>query len=207
MDRRAEILAVAKEMFAEQGIKATTVRQIGARAGILSGSLYHHFGSKLDIVDAILREFCGYLTVSYRQISLREGDPVALLHELGRFAFSLIVDEPAAVLIIQNEGTQLAASKRFDYLETADHEVEQVWLRALEAGVASGDISPTIDARMFYRVVRDIVASSIRWYKPTKGKSIDDVADEVMDLLLTGALTEAGRANPHTASARSATVS
>ncbi|MFC5099382.1 helix-turn-helix domain-containing protein [Kibdelosporangium philippinense] len=33
-------------MFAERGFRATTVRDIADAAGILSGSLYHHFDSR-----------------------------------------------------------------------------------------------------------------------------------------------------------------
>ena len=41
--RRDELLELAAAMFAERGLKATTVRDIADSAGILSGSLYHHF--------------------------------------------------------------------------------------------------------------------------------------------------------------------
>ena len=44
--RRDELLELAATMFAERGLRATTVRDIADGAGILSGSLYHHFASK-----------------------------------------------------------------------------------------------------------------------------------------------------------------
>ena len=53
--RRDELLATAGRMFAEQGLRSTTVRDIADAAGILSGSLYHHFDSKESMVDEILR--------------------------------------------------------------------------------------------------------------------------------------------------------
>ena len=42
----SELLELAASMFAERGLRATTVRDIADAAGILSGSLYHHFDSK-----------------------------------------------------------------------------------------------------------------------------------------------------------------
>ncbi|MCW2657432.1 MAG: transcriptional regulator, TetR family, partial [Jatrophihabitans sp.] len=36
-DRRAELLAIAARLFAERGLRATTVRDIADAAGILSG--------------------------------------------------------------------------------------------------------------------------------------------------------------------------
>ena len=52
--RRDELLALAATMFAERGLRATTVRDIADSAGILSGSLYHHFSSKEEMVDEVL---------------------------------------------------------------------------------------------------------------------------------------------------------
>ena len=51
--RRDEILAIAALQFAERGVASTTVRDIGAAAGILSGSLYHHFESKEQILGEV----------------------------------------------------------------------------------------------------------------------------------------------------------
>src|SRR3546814_13386895 len=52
--RRREILDAAAEVFAATGVVAATVRDIGERAGLLSGSLYHHFSSKEEMVAEIL---------------------------------------------------------------------------------------------------------------------------------------------------------
>ena len=51
--RRDELLELAAVMFAERGLRATTVRDIADSAGILSGSLYHHFASKEEMVDEV----------------------------------------------------------------------------------------------------------------------------------------------------------
>jgi AcrR family transcriptional regulator len=188
-DRRKEILQVAEEMFAERGIKATTVRQIGSKAGILSGSLYHHFGSKLDIVDAILTEFHDHVLSGYRSIVEAESDPVERLRKMTRFAFSLIVDYPAAVLMVQNEFNYLSEHDRFSYLATEDRTVAGMWIDAVDEGIKQGRIREDLDPRMFYRLVRDVVAGSIRWFKPGRGKkTIDDVADEFVEILLNGIL-------------------
>ena len=48
-DRRQEILNLAAELFAQRGYEAVGVRQIADAAGILAGSLYHHFPSKRDL--------------------------------------------------------------------------------------------------------------------------------------------------------------
>ena len=66
-DRRAEILRLAADLFAERGFKATTVRDIADAAGVLSGSLYHHFNSKESIIEELLREYVDELLADYRR--------------------------------------------------------------------------------------------------------------------------------------------
>jgi AcrR family transcriptional regulator len=51
---RAEILGAAAELFAAQGLAATTTRQIADRVGIRQASLYHYFGGKDEILLELL---------------------------------------------------------------------------------------------------------------------------------------------------------
>jgi AcrR family transcriptional regulator len=54
LQRRAEILDVAKQLFVEEGYSATTIRRIAAKLGISSTALYVYFRDK----DSILVEIC-----------------------------------------------------------------------------------------------------------------------------------------------------
>lgn len=53
-DTRAQILAVATELFAEQGYEATSLREIAERLQITKAALYYHFPGKDDILRALL---------------------------------------------------------------------------------------------------------------------------------------------------------
>ena len=75
--RRSELLAIAAGLFAERGFKNTTVRDIADAAGILSGSLYHHFDSKESMVDEIMRPFQDLLSVQYEAV-MSDGRPATL---------------------------------------------------------------------------------------------------------------------------------
>src|SRR5580692_1847063 len=65
-ERRADVMQTAAELFAQKGFRATTVREIADAAGILSGSLYHHFDSKESIGDEILSSFINDVLADYR---------------------------------------------------------------------------------------------------------------------------------------------
>ena len=53
-ERKNEILDVAEELFAEKGYDNASTNDIIAKIGIARGTLYHHFGSKEEILDALV---------------------------------------------------------------------------------------------------------------------------------------------------------
>src|SRR3954453_2629157 len=102
-ERREHLVRLAAELFARKGYQATTVRNIADEAGILSGSLYHHFDSKESIVDEILASFFAELTAANRDAVRRGGDPREVLAELVRICFAALVPHRAAVMVMQND--------------------------------------------------------------------------------------------------------
>jgi TetR/AcrR family transcriptional regulator, cholesterol catabolism regulator len=77
--RRQEILDTATAVFAEKGIVAATVRDISERAGILSGSLYHHFASKEDMIIEILSPVVRSQIDEFDRIVAAHNDPTDVL--------------------------------------------------------------------------------------------------------------------------------
>ncbi len=57
-DRRQQILETATELFARQGFRGTTTREIARRAGINEALIFRHFPTKEDLYWAIIDEKC-----------------------------------------------------------------------------------------------------------------------------------------------------
>ena len=53
VDVRGRILDVTAALVLEHGVAGVAQRQIAEQVGIKAASLYHHFGSKNEIVDAV----------------------------------------------------------------------------------------------------------------------------------------------------------
>lgn len=58
---RNAILAAAHDLFTEQGFADTTSREIAARAGVTVGAVFHHFGTKAKLFEAVLRSLIAEL--------------------------------------------------------------------------------------------------------------------------------------------------
>jgi AcrR family transcriptional regulator len=55
-DNRAKLLLVATHLFARHGYEAVGVQQVAEAAGVTKPTLYHYFGSKRGLLDALLAE-------------------------------------------------------------------------------------------------------------------------------------------------------
>jgi AcrR family transcriptional regulator len=187
--RRAEIVAIAGELFAERGYANTTVREIADAAGILSGSLYHHFDSKESMVEALLRDFLDRIGREYDEIALRGDDPITTLRALVHAAFGALATDRAAVSVMLNEYNLLVPYPRFAFLREAVEATERRWVDVLDAGMRAGDVRADVPADAVYRFLRDAIWVSVRWYRPDGPQQPDDIAADYLTVLLGGLAT------------------
>jgi AcrR family transcriptional regulator len=185
-DRRAELLTIAANLFAERGLRATTVRDIADAAGILSGSLYHHFDSKESMVDEILREFLDALFGRYREIVAAKLGPRATFEAIVVASFEAIDAHHAAVAIYQAEARHLADQPRFAYIRERLVEFRRLWHDVLRAGVKTGAFRKDLDVELSYRFLRDTVWVGVGWYRPGGKLAIDDIARQYLSIVLDG---------------------
>ncbi|MGC4961518.1 TetR family transcriptional regulator [Gordonia sp. DT218] len=186
--RRDELLTTAGKMFAEQGLRSTTVRDIADAAGILSGSLYHHFDSKESIVDEILRGFLDDLFARYRVIADAGLTATETLRGLIVSSFEAIDEQRNAVAIYQDEAKRLAGQERFAYIEERNTEFRRLWHAVLRRGVDDGEFRADLDVELAYRFLRDTVWVAVRWYRPGGALSADDIAAQYLSIVLDGIL-------------------
>ncbi len=90
MDNRALLLQCALDLFAARGYDAGGVQEICEAAGVTKPTLYHYFGSKQGLMQALLGEQEGALTRSVRAAAEYHGDLPLTLTTVAKayFAFA-----------------------------------------------------------------------------------------------------------------------
>jgi len=184
--RRNELLALAAGLFAERGLRATTVRDIADAAGILSGSLYHHFDSKESMVDEILRGFLEDLFGRYREIAAAGLPARDTLEALVAASFDSFDRSHAAVSIYQAEAKRLGGTPNFEYIEEYNREFRETWRRVLVQGVKDGSFRPELDTELALRFLRDTVWVSVHWYRPGGRITVDNLTKQYLTIVLDG---------------------
>ena len=83
--RRKELTRLAAQLFVQEGFDRTTVRMLAQEMGIKSGSLFHHFKDKQEILAAVIEEGTqNALSIAKAALQECDNDPEARLHAMAR---------------------------------------------------------------------------------------------------------------------------
>lgn len=72
-ERKAEMVAAATKLFAQQGFVRTSVAEIVSAVDVAKGLFYYYFTTKDDMVKAVVEGYCSYLGAVAQQIADGEG--------------------------------------------------------------------------------------------------------------------------------------
>lgn len=98
-ERRNEILDVAERLFCTKGFDNTSTNDILTEIGIARGTLYYHFKSKEDILDAMIERLTNQMVEKASVIALDESIPV--LERLTGTMLSLNVDNELGHMVME----------------------------------------------------------------------------------------------------------
>lgn len=102
---RSALLAVAHELFAEQGYAATSTKDIVERAEVTRGALYYHFHNKESLFQAVFEQFRQARTQAIvARVQEAEGDPWQRFVETSCAAFIESLSDISAQRIIFTDG-------------------------------------------------------------------------------------------------------
>jgi len=186
--RRDEILSIAAVQFAEHGVASTTVRDIGSAAGILSGSLYHHFESKEQMVVELLLPVMQRQVGHYRAIVAADYGAATALRTLIKIAVAEAAETPSQTRMICNDAQSFSATPALRPVADLLIEAAKLWSSVLERGVATGEFRSNVDARLVVAAMFDAVLSTTRWFAGKRPRSPERVGDALADLFLGGLL-------------------
>ena len=186
LDRRDVILERAADLFAKQGVAATTVREIAEAVGILSGSLYHHFSSKDAIVDAIVAGFMDDLVSRYEAVLANDEGPAAKLRGLVQASLATSAEHPHATEIYQNDARYLQAADGQTVVRTNARSVRAAWITVLEQGAAAGVFRSDVPIKVVYPLLRDGLWLTASWFVPTKTYGYERLAEDYVKVFLEG---------------------
>jgi len=143
---RQEILDIAFEEFAENGLSGGNTDAIAARAGITKRLIFYYFNSKEELFTAVLEMAYAKMRTAEQELHLEALEPEAAIRRLAEFTFDFDQANPEYVRLVTIEnihrGRHIRGSKKLR--EMTRPIVSQI-AAVLDRGIRAGAIRPGID--------------------------------------------------------------
>lgn len=190
-DPREAILAAASERILHYGYNKTTMSEIAADCGMSAGNIYRFYPSKIDIAEAMTREFGKSSRAIYEDI-IRDAARSATkkLHDffVARLERTFRIFEQNPKLM---ELADIMARERPEYL-AEEHAQERMQIeRILDEGQKSGDFALPADLT----ITADLVQCAMMKFRIPQlwtTEQLDSLRPElegVLNLIFTGLST------------------
>ncbi|MCL1125712.1 TetR/AcrR family transcriptional regulator [Shewanella surugensis] len=174
---RGRLQQASAKLFQQQGFAKTTVRDIAASVGIQSGSIFHHFKNKEQIlktviIDAILRVLVPMRTILSSSANIEDRFRRLILCELK----AIHNEQLDGFRLMISEWRSLNSDNRNEILVLRD-EYEKIWLHVLSLAYQEDLVS--IESFYLRSFVRGALIETSNWYKPDGNLSLDQLADKL----------------------------
>src|SRR3954453_17782024 len=186
-DKRRVILDAAVRVFAAQGYEASRVGDVAKEAGVAYGLVYHYFGSKEAVLEAVFREQWGRLLAA-----------VAVAEETGETApeqLALVVkivlrawrDDPDLVRLLVREVTRSPhIQDELDEIGQPFASLERIIRNGQEEGTFRADVDARIAAWMLYGALEEGLTGWVLGQLPDDAEHVSAAEREVIASIAGG---------------------
>lgn len=180
-DRRRRIIAVAADLFAHNGFEGTSIRDIAAASGVLSGSLYYHFPSKEDLLFTVHQESLTAMREAVESAIAQVTEPWQRLEEaivahcnilLGRGGVTRAILTPPRYYKLP--GVKRLVRQRDEYERIFAHLIDNL------------PLPPKVDRDAFRLALLGAMNWTVFWYDPRGRLDIESVGRQIA-LMVRGA--------------------
>ena len=187
--KRRQIMEAAVRAFARKGYHSCRVGEIAEEAGVAYGLVYHYFGSKEAVLEAVFREAWGRLLAAVALAEQTGEDAAEQLGLVVKIVLRAWRDDPNLVRLLVREVTRSPEQLRrqIDEIGHAYEALEQIIVNGQKSGAFRDDIDSKVAATVFYGALEEVLTG---WVMGQLTDSDEDIAKAEQDVtaLMCGGL-------------------
>ena len=183
--RREQLIAIGRALFAEKGYDAASIEEVSARAGVSKPVVYEHFGGKEGlyavVVDREMADLLARLTAS-----LADGDAHELVEQAALALLTYIEEETdgfrilardSPVSSVSNDASGAAGGGFSSLLNDVASQVEHILAREFARTEVSVELAP-----LYAQMLVGMVAFTGMWWLEEREPGREEVAAHLVNL-------------------------
>jgi TetR/AcrR family transcriptional regulator, cholesterol catabolism regulator len=184
-DIMGRILKVAAQLFREKGYAATTVREIGERAGIGQSSLYYHIESKARILQELHETFIQRSIQKYTEVVGSNATPTEQMRRIIEINLWTVETHHDEVTVFLREGYALPEDAMSQIREKRDW-VDSMIDSVLRRGIDTGEFRRDLNVQLTRLAILGMCNWSYQWFRPSGSQTMADIGRYFSDFALKG---------------------
>jgi AcrR family transcriptional regulator len=174
-DAKTRLLKEAAILFAQNGFKGTSVREICDKAGTGNNMIHHYFGSKQGLHDSLIKQFSA--EVFSVPIRIMKKEPNTQADFISRF--ELFVEETLEAMITNRHLFAMVQSAEDIGDESPFQEYALSFIAFIESGKSKGFVNDVIDPSMLTGLVLDRLGNQVLHASTIKKSTGLDIITDV----------------------------
>jgi AcrR family transcriptional regulator len=190
-DTKRMIVEKATDLFYEHGFVAGSIRDIARAVGVTNAAIYIHFKDKDEILYTIIEEIGSIVLNALRDATRDCTDPLDYLTSMIRTQVCLIKEKRKQIKIYMEEQYQLSDKLRKKAYKKHRKIYHLYYDKVCEIKDLNRlrDVDETVVAFSIFAMIN----WSYRWYHDDGRMSIEDIAEDIISIILRGILKEDSR--------------
>ncbi|HEX3590759.1 MAG TPA: TetR/AcrR family transcriptional regulator [Pseudonocardiaceae bacterium] len=183
-DYVSPIVRTAASLFARQGYRGTSMRDIGKAVGVHAGSLYVHIESKEQLLESIVLHIMERSEQDMAEVLAEGGTATEQLYGIAARDLRLIGENKEFATVFFHEWRNLSEERQQRVIASRDRweaDLRSVFTR----GIAGGEFRD-IEPRIAGIVLTSILNWAYVWYSPDGDLSTDELARRFVDIVVNG---------------------
>jgi len=180
--RRAQLIQVGRQVFAEKGYEATSVEEIASRAKVSKPIVYEHFGGKEGLYAVVVDREMEYV-IGVISEALSAGSPRERAEQAALVFLTWVKDRPDGFAVLTHDApTTVVSSGGFSSLlnEVAER-VSDVFAEAFKQAGYDPDVAP-----IYAHALIGMVTLVGQWWSVVRKPSVEKVASHIVALSWMG---------------------
>jgi TetR/AcrR family transcriptional regulator, cholesterol catabolism regulator len=191
--REAQLLAIARKLFAQKGYDATSLRDIAEAAQITKAALYYYFPNKDALYERVVIESMDSLLAEVQAAVSRVPTPTQKVRAFLHASCESLEQRRDKWVAGSNAFWQAGSTGRRGLALTQRDAYEKLLRSCIEAGIACGELRP-VDPAMAGRLLLSGLNQMARWHRIGGQLKANEVIDQYLDIVLLGLINRGGQA-------------
>jgi TetR/AcrR family transcriptional regulator, cholesterol catabolism regulator len=180
--RQQDVVVAAARLFAQRGYDQTSVPDLARELGLATGSLYHYFGSKEQLLIEICDQLIDPLLERARDVTTQDAPPEERFRDLVRLWVTHVVDHRDHMLVFQQQRHAIQRGTQWRSVRASRKAFEDLVADAVAQLHSPAD--PPQKRRLLIAALLGMVNHTAQWYRASGSLTAHEIADGYVDLLL-----------------------